>query len=83
MESSASSAGPTTTVTSYTTQPDEIGGSGGVAYARGHGELAFTLVDSTGNASQHVSRSTFLMVAKRQTDGSWKIAQRMWAALSD
>lgn len=74
--------GPTTTVTSYTTTIDEIGGSGSVAYLRGRGELTFTWESPDGTGGERTSRSVFLAVVRKGPDGAWKIARRMWSNLS-
>jgi uncharacterized protein (TIGR02246 family) len=75
-------AGPPTTVLSYQTDLQEVDGSGDVAYARGRGDLTFEFFDSAGHRRQLRNRSVFLMIARRQTDGSWRIARRMWSDLA-
>lgn len=75
--------GPTTTVTAYRTTIDELGGSGSVAYARGEGHLSFTWEDAEGGSGERTSRSVFLMVARKNADGEWRIANRMWHSLPE
>jgi uncharacterized protein (TIGR02246 family) len=72
--------GTTTTITRYVIDLDEINGSGDIAYTRGHAELAFTY-EADGTSSNFVSRSVSMSVLKKQADGSWKIARRMWTSL--
>lgn len=73
--------GGVTTVTDYRTTIDGVDGSGDMAYLRGHGDLSFTWRAPDGATSEHRSRSTFLMVARRGEDGRWRIARRMWSNL--
>lgn len=75
--------GPTTTVTGYRTTIDGLGGSGRVAYVRGRGDLSFTWEDAEGASGERISRSVFLMVARKGPDGDWRIAHRMWHALPE
>jgi ketosteroid isomerase-like protein len=73
-------AGPATTVTAYTTAIDDIGVGGDLAWVRGRGDLAFTLAAPDGSRTEHRSRNVFLMVARRDAAGAWRIAQRMWSS---
>jgi ketosteroid isomerase-like protein len=69
--------GPSTTITSYATEIDEIGGSGDVAWVRGRGSLSFRW-EENGAVREQTSRNVFLMTAQRREDGSWKLKTRMW-----
>jgi ketosteroid isomerase-like protein len=69
--------GPATTVTSYTTEIDEIVGSGDVAWVRGRGSLSFRW-EENGAVREQTSHSVFLMTARRGDDGAWKLETRMW-----
>jgi ketosteroid isomerase-like protein len=72
--------GPVTTVTSYATEIDEIGGSGDVAWVRGRGALSFQW-EEQGVVRDQTSHSVFLMTARRGADGTWKLKTRMWSNL--
>ena|SRR5581483_1502988 len=71
------SAAPATTVTAMDLTIDEIDGSGDIAFVRGRGTLTFT----SGPSAAQSLRSTFINVLKRQPNGSWLIASRMWSDL--
>jgi uncharacterized protein (TIGR02246 family) len=75
-------AGPPTTVLSYRTDIDEVGGAGNFAFVRGRGHLTFAFADSTGRRQEQTNRSVFLMITRRDNTGSWKIARRMWSDLA-
>ncbi|HWW87720.1 MAG TPA: nuclear transport factor 2 family protein [Vicinamibacterales bacterium] len=72
--------GSTTTVTAMDQIIDEVLGDGSVAMVRGHGSLTFTLKQN-GQERSETLRSTFINILKRQADGSWLIARRMWSDL--
>lgn len=72
--------GSTTTILEYEVELQEIGGSGSHAFSRGRGVLSFRY-EQGGTVSEATSEATSLTVYRRQTDGSWLIARRMWAAL--
>jgi uncharacterized protein (TIGR02246 family) len=72
--------GPSTTVVSMDQVVDDVIADGGVAVVRGHGALRFELAQAGKSESRSV-RHTFLNVVRRQADGSWLIAQRMWSDL--
>ena len=69
--------GPVTTVTKLTQSIDEIGGSGDVAYMRGHHSVSWTSGSGPGAPATSLS-GTFLMILRRQPDGSWRITHHMW-----
>ena len=74
------SAGPSTTVISMEQNVDEVVANGSVAVVRGHGSVSFVSTQA-GKKESRLSRHTFLNIVRRQTDGSWLIAQRMWSDL--
>ncbi len=69
-------AAPRTTVTAMELTIDEIDGAGDLAYVRGRGTLTFTTDD--GSAPRSLS-STFINLVRRQSNGAWLIAERMWS----
>ena len=70
-------SGPPTTVTTLTQTVDEIGGSGDIAYLRGHSAVSW--VSGTGTAAKTSSNAgTFLNILRRQPDGAWLITHQMW-----
>jgi uncharacterized protein (TIGR02246 family) len=59
---------------------EEVGGEGGLAYARGRGSLTFSYAKE--NKEVVVSqRHTFLNVLRREAKGQWRISHRMWSDL--
>jgi uncharacterized protein (TIGR02246 family) len=69
--------GPPTTVTELSHTIDEIGGSGDLAYLRGHSRVAWTT--GTGvSARKSGNAGTVLVLLRRQPDGSWRITHQMW-----
>lgn len=70
-----------TTIESYEIAVDEVEGSGGLAYLRGRGSLAFTYRDPAGEMSHLTSEAVHLSVARRGTDGTWRIVRRAWSAI--
>jgi uncharacterized protein (TIGR02246 family) len=56
---------------------DDVVGAGDLAVVRGHGTLSFVM-EVDGEDVTRTQRSTYMNVLRRQTDGSWIIAQRMW-----
>ena len=70
--------GPSTTVISMEQVVDDVTADGGVAVVRGHGSLSFEFTQA-GKTESRSLRHTFLNVVRRQADGSWLIAQRMWS----
>jgi uncharacterized protein (TIGR02246 family) len=73
--------GSRTTITSYEIMVHEVEGDGSLAYLRGRGDLAFTYVDTAGEARNLTSRAAHLSVARRGDDGEWRIARRVWSAI--
>lgn len=68
---------PPTRVTAMEQSIDDVVGAGDLAVVRGRGTLSFVMkVD--GEDVTRTQRSTFMNVLRRQADGSWRIAQRMW-----
>ncbi len=68
---------PTTIVTEYENSVHELDVSGDMAYVRGTADLTFEWETGSG-VQQQSSRSAYLMVLRRDSDGSWKITHRMW-----
>ena len=71
--------GPATTVTAMEQTIDIAEGGGDIAVVRGRGTLTFTVAGS--NPSPTTLTSTFINVLRRQPDGRWLIAVRMWSDL--
>lgn len=62
------------TISSVTLTPDEIAGSGDLAYARGRYSVATTSPDG----STSTESGSFLEVHRRQPDGAWLYTHVMW-----
>jgi len=73
--------GSRTRITAYTTTIDELSGSANWAFVRGTGQLASTYEKDTVR-TQVASRNMTLTVVPRGADGRWRIARRMWGALT-
>jgi uncharacterized protein (TIGR02246 family) len=73
--------GSATTITGYDIGIEDVHGSGDVAWLRGSSTLAFTYTSATGEVSSLQSRSVHLSVARRGSDGTWRITRRAWSAL--
>ena len=69
--------GPPTTVTELTHTIDEIGGSGDIAYLRGHSRVAWTTGLNT-EAKKDGNAGTLLILLRRHPDGTWRISHQMW-----
>jgi uncharacterized protein (TIGR02246 family) len=70
-------SGPPTAVTELSHTIDETGGSGDIAYLRGHSRVAWT--SGTGaDAKKSGNEGTLLVLLRRQPDGSWRISHQMW-----
>ena len=69
-------AAAATTVTAMDLTIETIDGCGDVAFVRGRGTLTFTMAAASGPRSQ---ASTFINVLRRQSYGTWLIAERMWS----
>jgi ketosteroid isomerase-like protein len=65
-------SGPKTTITKLNITYEEIGGECGTAYARGRGEVGWTIEES-GTRKSHANSGTYLNVMRRLPDGSWLI----------
>jgi uncharacterized protein (TIGR02246 family) len=63
-------------VLEYRMEPAEVSGHGDVAYA--WGTLALSFADPQDAANTASSTGTYMMVARRQPDGTWKLARYMW-----
>ncbi len=72
--------GSRTTITSYTTTIDEIGGNAFLAYLRGTGVLSFIYERDTLRIEQS-SRNMTLTIVRKETGNAWRITRRMWAPL--
>lgn len=71
--------GPKTHIVTMQLVVDRVSVSGDIAYTRGRGELTFTVESSAGHADPPTTiRSTFVNILRRQNDGRWLIAERMW-----
>lgn len=70
-------AAPATRVTAMELQIEEVDGRDDLAIVRGRGTLTFTI----GTSPSTSIRSTFVNVVRRQADGRWLIARRMWSDL--
>ena len=69
-------AAPATTVTAMDLTIETIDGCGDVAFVSGRGTLTFTIADISAPRSL---ASTFINVLRRQSNGTWLIAERMWS----
>jgi uncharacterized protein (TIGR02246 family) len=74
------SDGPSTTVISMEQIVDDVAADNGLAIVRGRGAVDFILTQGNKKESR-TARHTFLNVVRRQADGSWLIAERMWSDL--
>lgn len=73
--------GSVTSIDAYEIHVDEVEGSGNLAYLRGRGVLEFTYHDAAGEVSEFSSNAVHLSVAKRGTEGRWRIVRRAWSAV--
>ncbi|MGH7597855.1 MAG: YybH family protein [bacterium] len=73
-------SGGKTTVTAFTITTDEVNGENEVAYIRGTFKLSFTYEDGS-NKIERTNNGNYLMIMKRQADGTWRISHRMWGDL--
>lgn len=73
--------GSRTTITSYELTLEEVEGSADLAFVRGRGDLAFTYRSPEGEVSHLTSRAVHLSLARRDPDGEWRIARRIWSAV--
>ncbi len=72
--------GPKTTVVAMEQTIDGVTADASVAIVRGRGSLDFVL-EQAGKRESRTLRSTFINVVRRQDDGTWRIALRMWSDL--
>lgn len=69
-------AAAATRVTAMDLTIETIDGCGDIAFVRGRGTLTFTMADTSAPRSL---ASTFINVLRRQPNGGWLIAERMWS----
>jgi uncharacterized protein (TIGR02246 family) len=69
--------GPPTTITEFAMTVDETGGSGDLAFARGHSRVAWVTGEGTA-AKKSSNAGTWLTLLRRQPDNSWRISHQMW-----
>jgi ketosteroid isomerase-like protein len=72
--------GSRTTIKTFTITTEEVGGAGGVAYVRGTFKFSFSYEEKL-KTSDLTNAGNYLMILKRQLDGSWLISHRMWGDL--
>ena len=72
------SDGSTTTVTSYRTTISDVHVHGDTGWLYGNGELSFTWRKGD-ERMERSQKSTFTMIARRETNGQWRIVHRMWS----
>jgi ketosteroid isomerase-like protein len=71
---------PLARVTAMEQVIDEIMGDGSVAIVRGHGSVSYWMMQN-GREEKRDQRSTFMNIVRRQANGAWLIAWRMWSDL--
>jgi uncharacterized protein (TIGR02246 family) len=71
---------PRTTVTGFRVTTDQVGGSGGVAFARGTFQLDFSY-PKNGKTVTRTNRGNYLNLFSRNSSGEWRISHRMWSDL--
>lgn len=62
------------TLTSFTAVPDEVSGTGDLAYAHGTFSYSATLPDDSAITEQ----GTYVSIFRRQPDGSWRYTHNIW-----
>ena len=72
--------GPRTIIKSFTITTDEIGGEGNWGYVRGTFQFSFSY-EEKGKMTELTNTGNYMMIMKRQADGSWRISHRMWGDL--
>ena len=60
---------------SYSLERDRIDGADGIAYVRGRYAITLRPVGAPGPISD---KGDFLEIWRRETDGTWRIAEAMW-----
>src|SRR5262245_59068769 len=74
--------GPRTRVIAMLLLVDKAEVGGDIAYTRGRGDLTYAVEPSPGHeGTPTTNRSTFINILRRQADGRWLIAERMWSDL--
>ncbi len=73
--------GSHTKITSFTRVISEMGGSGGFAFLRGTGTLAWEYTKKAGKPQAQTSRSGDLILYSRDAAGRWRVTRQMWNAL--
>lgn len=68
---------PPTKVTDFRMLPDEVSGGSELAYARGRFHLGYSY-EQDGVEKSVSNAGTFLIVAKRDATGAWRISRFMW-----
>lgn len=66
-----------TTILKFVRSVDEVGGEGGIAHMRGHGEVAWR-VEGKGAAVEWRTHGTYLAILKKQGNGKWLITHMIW-----
>ena len=72
--------GGRTTIKSFDITTDEVGGEGEVAFVRGTYRFSFSYEDK-GKTTELTNTGNYMMIMRRQPDGSWRISHRMWGDL--
>jgi uncharacterized protein (TIGR02246 family) len=68
--------GPAVTVSRYDLVPDEVEGSGDLAYIRGR--FLLTLEIANGASDTYTNSGNYLMILARGPTGQWRIACQIW-----
>jgi uncharacterized protein (TIGR02246 family) len=69
--------GSRTIIKSFTITTDEIGGLGKIGYVRGTFQFTYSY-EEKGKIADLSNAGNYLMIMRRQSDGSWRISRRMW-----
>lgn len=72
--------GSTTKITKFDRQIDEIAGSHDVAFIRGRSELGWVYTKA-GKSQAQTGRSASIMIARRDSAGTWAISRSIWNAM--
>ena len=72
--------GSHTTIDTFVSRIDEIGGNRDLAYVRSDDSLTFTYIKA-GSRSTQSSRTMSLAVVARQASGRWQVIRKMWGPL--
>jgi len=68
---------PPATITKLEISVEGLQGDCRIAYAHGHDDVAWTMVEN-GATRSYGHPGTYLNVMKKMPDGSWRIARHMW-----